>query len=214
MSNVTQVHRRFAEQLAGAVLARCSAEVHWNDSHNRPVIQERRTVTVFRQPPPIALLLEFETQLKSAEGDVLLDGDPEHAGFQFRAHNDVAAKPVKDDSGKILSSPARYAFPADKVDLKKEMRLPWAAMTYTLRGNAYTVQHLNHPGNPPGRYSAYRPYGRFGHFARTEIKAGETLTLRYRICVTQGDAPPREELNARATAFAKPPNVAAKPLGR
>jgi len=212
MKNVTQRHQRMLEALAGPVLARHTASVQWADSHRRAVIDEKRTVTVFRQPAPTICLLEFRSELTPAgEDPVTLDGDPEHAGFQFRAHNDLSRGSRKDERGKPLTSRAGYLFPADKVDLKKELNLPWAAMTFVLHGKKYAVQHMNHPDNPPGRYSAYRPYGRFGHFPRATVAAGKTLTLRYRICVDEGQVPSRARMDARRAAFADPPDVAVKP---
>jgi hypothetical protein len=44
---------------------------------------------------------------------------------------------------------------------------------------------MDHPDNPgPNKYSAYRDYGRFGAFFTTEIPAGQTLELKYRVWVT------------------------------
>ncbi len=56
--------------------------------------------------------------------------------------------------------------------------------------------------NPkPTIYSAYRDYGRFGAFFKKKIAADETLTLRYRIRVSQGKLPGRRELADRYSAF-------------
>ncbi len=50
-------------------------------------------------------------------------------------------------------------------------------------------------------YSAYRDYGRFGAFFKKKIASGETLALRYRIWVVEGELPDREELAAKHSAF-------------
>jgi hypothetical protein len=127
-------------------------------------------------------------------GDVLLNGDPEHAGFQFRAHNDVANGPAE--------VKAKYLFHDDGIDPKTDLDLPWVAMSFGLNGTRYCVQHMNHPANPsPTVYSAYRDYGRFGAFAKTEVKAGETLALRYRIRIAEGDLPAREVCKGHYEAY-------------
>lgn len=200
MEGVTQRHRRILEQVAGPVLARSKTLIHWVDPEGKPVIAEQREVTVLRQPPPAILLLEFRTELKAVGGDVVLNGDPEHGGFQYRPHNDVAEG---DETVK-----ATYLFHEDGIDAHKDQNLPWAAMSYGLNGRRYAVQHMNHPDNPrPTVYSAYRDYGRFGAFFTKGLKAGETLALGYRIFVAEGEMPSRDELAARYSAFVSTPHV-------
>jgi len=200
MPGVAQVHRKFLELTAGPVLARSSSLINWNDKGGEAMIAEQRQVTVFRQNEPTVLLLEFQSELKAVRGDVFLDGDPEHAGFQYRPHDDVAkgAKDVK----------ATYLFHKDGIEPKKDKDLPWVGMSYGLNGRRYSVEHINHPDNPkPTIYSAYRDYGRFGTFFKKEIKAGETLTLRYRILVVEGEMPKREEMASKHSAFVNSPKV-------
>jgi len=195
-----QRHGKFLEQTAGPVLARSKVLIHWNDKDNKPIIAERRQTTVFRQSDPTILLLDFQTELKAVRGDVFLDGDPEHGGFQYRAHNDVAAgnKDVK----------AAYLFHNDGIDAHKDSDLPWAAMSYGLNGRRYSVQYMNHPDNPKSTfYSANRDYGRFGAFFKQKIDAGKTLTLRYRIWIGEGEMRQRQELENKYAAFVEEPKV-------
>jgi len=197
---VVQRHEKFLEQVAGPVLAGSKTLIHWNDKNGEPVIAEVRETTVFRQSSPTILLLDFHTELKAVGGDVYLDGDPEHAGFQYRAHDAVAKgdKEVK----------ANYVFHQDGIDPRQDKDLPWVAMSYGLNDHRYSVQHMNHPDNPkPTVYSAYRDYGRFGAFFKHTISSVETLTLRYRVAVAQREMPEREELVSVYSAFVEPPNV-------
>ncbi|MCH8118857.1 MAG: PmoA family protein [Planctomycetes bacterium] len=203
MKEAHQVHQEFLELSAGPVLAKAKALIHWNDKNGEPIIAEQRETTVFRQSEPTILLLEFHTKLKAVRGDVFLNGDPEHAGFQYRAHDDVAK------GGKEVK--ATYLFHKDGIDPKKDYNLPWAAMSYGLNGRRYSVQHMNHPDNPAQQrwvpiktrrwqatiYSAYRDYGRFGAFFKEEIRAGKTLTLRYRIWVGLRKAMPKRQAQQR-----------------
>ena len=197
---VAQVHQKFLEQSAGPALARSKVLIHWNDKNGEPIIAEVRETTVFRQSKPTILLLDFHTELQAIRSDVFLNGDPEHAGFQYRAHDavDKGDKQVK----------ATYLFHEDGIDPRKDEDLPWAAMSYTLNGRRYSVQHMNHPENPqPTLYSAYRDYGRFGAFFQQKIDAGETLTLAYRIWVGQGETPQRQVLSSKYSAFVNSPRV-------
>ena len=171
-----------------------STQVHWLTSDGETVcLDEVRTVTVHHNDKDAHLLLDFETELKAVNGDVNLKGDPEHAGFQYRPHNDV-----------VGNKSAKYLFHADDATAKKTPDLPWVCMTYELNGKKYSVQHMNHPNNPKGtKYSAYRDYGRFGAFFQEPINDGESLKLKYRIRITLGDAPARDALAAQYKAYTK-----------
>lgn len=194
MKEAHQVHQKFLNLTAGPSMAESTALIHWNDKEGEPILVEHRTTTVYRQSDPTIMLMDFHTELKAVRGDVFLDGDPEHAGLQYRAHNDVAA------GGK--ENKAKYLFHKDGIDPKKDYNLPWVAMSYGLDSGRYVVQHMNHPDNPkPTIYSAYRDYGRFGTFFKKEIPDGETLTLRYRIVVGRGDMPDRQTLADRYAAY-------------
>jgi hypothetical protein len=199
-----QVHRKFLDKTAGPVLASSQMLVHWNDANDNTIITEQRKVTVFAQEAPTILLLDFCSELKAVAGDVFLNGDPEHGGMQYRPHNDVAAGSKTAEGG----GTATYLFHKDGIDPHKDQNLPWTAMSYPLADQFFSVQHIDHPDNPnPTLYSAYRNYGRFGAFFKRKLNAGETVSARYRIWVGQGQMPPREEMSARCSAFAEPPQV-------
>ena len=214
-----QVHQNSLCQIAGPVLARSTALVHWNDTKGEALVAEERETTVFRQTAPVMMLMRFRSRLTPIRGDVLLDGDPEHGGCQYRPHPQVAAtnkqiakeaKEAKKKGEKVAPHPDRttYLFHKEGINPRKDLDLPWVGMSYVLDGQRYSVQHLNHPGNPKKtRYSAYRDYGRFGAFFKKEIKAGETLELRYGFCVVAGGMPGRDGSAQRYAAFAAPPKV-------
>ena len=187
MKGVTQRHQKVLEKTSSPAKASSKTLIHWIDPKGNVVISEEREVTVHRSVKSEILLLDFVTTLTAGKEDVILDGDPEHAGFQYRPHNDVATGPKE--------VKAAYLFHKESVDVKKDRDLPWSAMSYGLNGNRYSVQHMNHPTNPKGTiYSAYRDYGRFGAFFVKKIAAGESLTLHYRIRVMEGHLPDRKEL--------------------
>lgn len=183
---VRQVHQKLIKQTADADKATCTALIHWKNGDSKVMIEEKRTTTVYRPAGEKILVLDLKTELKAPNGEVNLSGDPEHAGFQYRPHNDVAIAPSKDR--------AKYLFHKDGLDLKKVTDLPWVAMSYGLNGNRYSVLYIKHPDNPKGAiYSAYRDYGRFGSFFKKTIKAGDTLTLNYGIIVMESEMPNRQK---------------------
>jgi len=101
--------------------------------------------------------------------------------------------------------------PGDKRNIKilsKYPDLPWTAMSYGLRGVNYTVQHMNHKDNPgPTGYSAYRGYGRFGAWYQGTIPKGKTLNLKYRIWISLGKPPTRDQMAARYAAYVNEPKI-------
>jgi hypothetical protein len=191
--SAAQVHQEFTKEEAGDDKTTVASKIHWLGSDGETLLlEETRTVTVHHVDDVYALI-DFTSELTAVNGDVEVRGDPEHAGMQYRPHNGVAE-----------NKSARYFFHAEGIDPRKDRDLPWAAETYELRGKLWSVQHMNHPDNPEGTvYSAYRDYGRFGAYPTKVIPDGETLTLRYRIRITPGEAPTREAMAAEYEKFVK-----------
>jgi hypothetical protein len=158
-----------------------TAAINWVDG-NLVLLTERRTFTVHQPDSNGAFLLDKTSSITAVSGDADLNGDPEHAGCQFRATAEV----VKNKS-------AKYLFPAGAMDQKSVIaarNLPWAAMTFKANGNDYHVQHMSHPSLPrPVRYSAYRDYGRFGSFFVTKIKKGASADFKVRFYISPGAFP-------------------------
>ncbi|MEZ5300450.1 MAG: DUF6807 family protein [Verrucomicrobiales bacterium] len=185
---------------AGPVLGRQTIGVKWTTPSGDPILDEARTLTLYRQNAGDAIaLIDVDTVLSANYGEVELNGDPEHAGCQFRPTNEVSEKTKKE---------TKYLFPAEGNDPKKDRDLPWAGLAFTAGGQRYHVQHMSHPTIPEGNiYSAYRDYGRFGAFCKTTIKDGESLRLRYRLYIGKGEMPERDAFAQRYAAFAEPPKV-------
>jgi len=199
-----QVHKSFTDRKSGPVLARSMSSIDWNDDSGKTIVSEQRQVTAYRCSGDTIALLDFDISLTAVGGDVFLEGDPEHGGFQYRAHNDVAAD-EKSHEGKAM-----YLFHREVTDPEKDKNLPWAALSYPLKDKYYSVQHMDHTDNPnPTLYSAYRGYGRFGPFFSSRIGAGETLRVHYRVWIGQGQMPKREDMAARYLVYEGPPSAVA-----
>ncbi len=179
------------EHDADGTSAQITAEIDWIGKDGKTLIKEKRTHRLIKAEDAYAVI-DLTSELKAVSGDVVLDGDPEHAGVQFRPSQQVAE-----------NKSASYTFHAEGVDPTKQLDLPWVACSFRIDDSQWTVQHISHPSNPSGaRWSAYRDYGRFGPFPVIEIGDGQTQTLRFRFRVTQGETPSREAMAQAAANFA------------
>jgi hypothetical protein len=183
MSGGSQIHQEFLEQEAGQDQASFTAQIDWKAKDGETLLTEQRTFIFHRQSAPVLVQVDVISKLTPVAGDTLLNGDPEHAGVQYRPANEVDRKQT------------RYLFPAEDNDPRQDKDLPWVGETYVLHDKTYSVVQMNHPDNPDGSiWSAYRDYGRFGVFPKVEVKQGDTLTLRYRFRVMTGELPDREQV--------------------
>ncbi len=190
--NTAQLHQKFGDNVTSADGAAIVGLIDWIGTAGKPVIQESRTYAV-SQPKGSYLQVDLTTTLTAIDGDVELNGDPEHAGVQFRPSQEVAE-----------NKSAKYIFHADGIDPKRDRDLPWVAERFEVGDQWWTVQHLSHPENPTGaRWSAYRDYGRFGPFTVVTIPSGKSVTFRYRFRVSEGQATDRDSLAAAHAAYAK-----------
>jgi len=194
VKNTTQKHVSFIKQEAVAGQTSVISNIDWVGTEGKAVLKETRSATVHHDAGVAYALIDLVSMLTAAHGDVELNGDPEHAGVQFRPSQKVAE-----------NKSAKYVFPIDDAKGKKYAGLDWAAETFEIDGQKWTVQHMSHPSNPDdnARWSAYRDYGRFGEFPVIKIPDGETVTLRYRFLITQGEAPPRQVLAKTYAAYAE-----------
>ena len=172
------VHQKFLAKKAAPDEAAFTSLAHWNEPDGQAFLVEERTMTLHRGPDSGRLMIDFSTKLTAPRGDVTLDGDPEHAGVQYRPANEVDGKQTV------------YVFPKEKANPHKDTDYPWVGETYVLGGKKYSIIDLNHPGNPRHtRFSAYRDYGRFGAFPVATIHKGKSLDLAYRFLVFDGPMP-------------------------
>lgn len=171
--------------------AQIVARIDWVGKNGQTLLEETRTHQVITSKDAY-VVIDLTSELTAVAGDLELNGDPEHAGIQFRPAQEVAD-----------NKSAKYTFHAEGVDPTKQLDLPWVACTFTIGDAQWTVQHISHPSNPTGaRWSAYRDYGRFGPFPVIKIGKGETQTLKFRFRITGGEVPSVEELATAAADFA------------
>ncbi|MDA1212142.1 MAG: PmoA family protein [Planctomycetota bacterium] len=197
-------HEKIIEQEGNENHGSMTTEIHWNDADGNAVIIEERKVTI--TPHTIdgapAWQVDWQTTLHGQKPEIKLHGDRQHAGFQYRA-----AQSVADSNGARYIRPEGFpeqpeAFEVDDSgDPPRHINLGWTAMTSEIEGKRYTVEYFEDPTSPKPRLFSERPYGRFGAYFPTMLMQDEPLTLHYRLIVTTGDTPKREEIQDRYDEF-------------
>lgn len=198
-----QAHRALRSTSVGPVLGRHLAEIDWNGVGKKTFARELRELTVWNVPG--GTLIEFRSLLTPTAGPVKLDGDPQHAGFHFRAGQDVEKKTEKQT---IFIRPDGTDKPnvTRNWDGKKNtthINLPWLAMSFLIGEQRYTAAYLDHPHNPKDARFSERAYGRFGSYFVKTITNEEPLLVNYRLWVQQGQMKP-EEVARLSRAFVEP----------
>ncbi|MEX1229663.1 MAG: DUF6807 family protein [Planctomycetaceae bacterium] len=197
-------HEKIVEQAADENHGSMTTEIHWNDADGNAIIIEERKVTI--TPRTIndspAWQVDWQTTLHGQKPEIKLHGDRQHAGFQYRAAQSVAE-----------SNGTRYVRPAgfpeqpeayevdDSGDPPRHINLGWTAMTSEIDGKRYTVEYFEDPTSPKPRLFSERPYGRFGAYFATTLKQDEPLKMHYRLIVTTGETPKRDEVQKRYDEF-------------
>lgn len=198
-------HVQFVDRAADEASGSMTATIHWTDADKKPVIVETRNVTVKPLPGAAAgtaWQIDWNSTLVSHRGDLKLSGDRQHAGFQFRAAQEVAEK----NSARFVRADgapqgAEAVQVGDAGDPPPHSNIPWVAMTYEVDGKRYTTEYFEDPSLPKPSLFSERPYGRFGAFFKTTLTPSEPLTMRYRLNVTAGETPSREAIGKRFESF-------------
>jgi hypothetical protein len=200
----SQQHVEFLAQEAGTVLGRHRVKIEWRGRKDDVFAIEERELTAYNTPD--GRLIEFASRVTTTGGDVKLDGDPQHAGFHFRASNEVSAKTAKQtyylrpDGRGELGDTRNWPQRKDHVDL------PWNAMSFVVGGQRFTALYLDKPTNPKEARFSERDYGRFGSYFEYTITKEKPLAVNYRVWVQRGELT-GEEATARDKNFDEPIEV-------
>jgi len=199
-----QSHEGFAASESGPVVGRQLLAIDWHGEDKKVFAKELREMTVYRVPG--GQMIEFASVLKSEVGPIHLDGDPQHAGFQFRASQEVPDKTAKQTyyvrpDGK--GEPGKFRnWPKDAA----HVNLPWNALSFVLGDQRLTACYLDHPGNPKESRYSERDYGRFGSYFAYDVKANEPLKINYRVWLQNGEMDVAG-VNRLSHDFVDPPSV-------
>jgi hypothetical protein len=206
-NNVFSQHDKLLSAVAGEVLGRHRSAVSWHGPDGATFASEDRELTAYATKG--GTLIDFASVLTTELPSVKLDGDPQHAGFHFRANMDVATKAAKETyylrpDGKGKAGETRNWEP--KKPDPKTTNLPWDACCFVLGGQRYTVLRVGHPDNPGEARGSERDYGRFGDYFEYEVTPAHPLRVKYRVWVQEGEMT-GPEAAAVAAAFRTPPAV-------
>jgi Methane oxygenase PmoA len=157
----------------------------------KPILTEERAFTFTKPAAPFYFGIEMKSTLKPDHGEAKIDGDPEHAGAQFRP------------SEKIDGTKTTYIYAGKDVLIHKVKDLTWVAEVFTVEGKTFTALLLNHPTNPKDTaFSAYRDYGRFGAFPKGVATPEAPFKLRYQWLIAEGDVRDAAAFQQAYNAFA------------
>lgn len=187
-----QIHQEFTGGHVDRNGATFTSRLLWEKAKNGPpAIEEKRTMAFLPAPSPAYAMVDFTSTLKALDGKTAtLDGDPEHAGIQFRAANEV-------DRPKTL-----YLYPKKGADAHKDTDYPWLACSFELEGKTYSVVYLNHPENPKdAKYSAYRDYARFGAFFKSTLEKDQSRTFKIRFIFLASKLPTADWIQKQYNAY-------------
>ena len=181
----SQSHEQTISSESGPVLGRHTVRISWRGRDGEPFATELRELTAYHGSEGITI--DFASRLTSEVGEVQLDGDPQHAGFQFRAAQEVPDKTAKQtyyvrpdgrgEPGKFRNWPGN----------KEHANLPFNALSFVLGEQRYTVAYLDRPENPKEARFSERDYGRFGSYFATTLTDDKPLDIRYRIVLREGE---------------------------
>ena len=214
--DVSQRHESFdtSHEWAGPIAAKMIAKTGWVAKDGQAKFRDTRDVTAWRIGEN-ELVLDYAITLETLTGKPeQVGGDAHHAGFHFRASNELADTKDKSRRG----GQAAYVFPPTAKLVKDDVwsGVTWANASFDLFGRRYSVTHMDASENPkPTTYSTRR-YGRFGAFFTSEVTPEKPLKVNYRLVIrdTTGGAttqPAAADVEAEYQSFIKPVKVTIAP---
>ena len=152
-------------------------EIHWRTEEHVVVVETRGLDVVDHSDEHY--VLRMRVRCRAARGPVVLAGDPQHAGQQFRAPNQFA------EDG---AEPVLYLRPEGAEELGNDVwtACDWIAAVLRLERGPVTVLRIESPTNPGKATWSTRPYGRFGATRTVTISADEPLRLEQHYVVALG----------------------------
>jgi len=181
----SQSHDKTLLTETGPLFARHRVEIGWHGQDKAVFATEVRELTVWRLPKGRSI--DFASQVSTKLDAVRLDGDPQHAGFHFRASQEVEAKHTKETyflraTGKGEKG-TEVNWPANKAAID----YPWNAMSFVVGDARYTAVYIPHPDNPKQERYSERTYGRFGCYFEYTATPEKPLNVRYRLWMQKGE---------------------------
>jgi hypothetical protein len=200
-----QEHEKWITGSSDRFSASQQVQIGWHGKDGTKFAEEIRKLTAYKLPG--GTLIDFDSELSTTLPKVRLDGDPQHAGFHFRACQEVNKNKAEtyylrpDGKGK-LGETRNW----DPKTRKGPINLPWDAMSFVIGGKRYTCLYLDHPGNPKEARGSEREYGRFGNYFEYDLTPDHPLKVHYRLWIQAGEMT-GEQCESMSQAFIAPPKV-------
>lgn len=182
------LHDSVLSQVANKEYGRQKCKLLWCGKDGKTFATEERELTASLKEG--STQIDFDSVLKTNLTKVRLDGDPQHAGFHFRAAMEVAQKTKgqtyylrpdgKGEPGNTRNWDA-------KTRAANTVNLPWDACSFIVAGNRYTVLRMVHPSNPKEWRGSERDYGRFGDYFEWDLTPKTPLHVKYRLFILPGE---------------------------
>ncbi len=224
-----QTHEKRIEQTAGLNFGRDLNAIHWRGKSGDVFVTELRETTCRRIGD--ALVIDFHSTLRNnLDKPIEFRGDPQHAGAQFRASQDLPdhtkhltyyVRP--DGPGKPGEFRNWSAKKGEKEINKQHINLDYNALVMHLpkdpksaegklteaETDRFTVCYLNSPENPkPSRFSE-RDYGRFGCYFEYDLAPKSAFSVNYRYYIVPGGLS-KSEIDKLSADYSDPVNVVIK----
>lgn len=189
---------------AGPVLGGHRLNIAWHGRDGQIFADELRELWAWRTPQGV--LIEIASRLSTRVGLIELDGDPQHAGFQFRATQRVPdetkakTRYLRPDG---LGDPGQFR---NWPEVKTHVNLPWHALLFFVGDQSYSACFVDHPDNPKESRFSERDYGRFGSYFESRVESEKPLFIRYRFWLQSG-AMTAAQAEALSVNFVTPPRV-------
>jgi hypothetical protein len=178
------------ERISGAQ----SLHIKWRGNDGTYIVDEDRAIMTSIADDGTRRF-DFTSMLAAGDQPVSFRGDSHHAGMQIRLSNDVSEH---QDTTKYTAQPGAEFLKNDEVS-----GTWWVVCSADIGGKRYWVMHMT-PQDAPGGMPLYsiRPYARFGAFFEPDLKAGESLSMTFRIVVSETEITP-ERAAALYAEYAK-----------
>lgn len=155
------------------------SHIDWCAPNGEIVVRELRGLEVIEHHDDF-YVLHVRSKCMTDMKDVVLSGDPQHAGQQFRALQKFAEDKAQ---------PVTYVRPAGAKIEGNDIWIncDWTAGILELGQTTYTVLQVDGLHNPANSKWSTRPYGRFGVTRKTTIKKDQPVTLDQFFVVANGE---------------------------
>lgn len=134
----SQQHEKAVERFAGPIIGRDLNVISWNGQDQQPFAMEQREMTTQRIGP--AIVIDFHSKLENVTDQTIkFRGDPQHAGFQFRAsqlipdHTKHLTYYIRPDGPDKPGSFRNWSQKPNETEINRQhVNLPWNAACIAL----------------------------------------------------------------------------------